>query len=187
MSGCPSTVRGGLKLLSFGSAHSWNLTGSSGHPPALGGGVPCAKVRSAAPARTTIAAAQAGMSDGFIGDLRQSVRMKTNWRPSYAGIRRSGSGRVHSDSSQYGTEHDALGGLLDRCATLLRADRDRSSRTPHRFEKVLVTGQAPSRALHTARRDGHDGRGLPRAAKGYRTLSRRLAPLSVFHADPIQH
>jgi hypothetical protein len=39
MSGRPSSVRGGLKVFVFGSAQAWNVTGSSGHPPAVAGAV----------------------------------------------------------------------------------------------------------------------------------------------------
>src|SRR6476659_1989622 len=170
MSGCPSTVRGGLKLLSFGRAHSWNLTGASGHPPALGGGAPCAKVRSAAAARTIIAAAQAGMSDGFTGDLRQGVRMKTNsgdHTPESATRLRPSTLRFF----EYGTEHDAMGGFLDRRTAVFPADRDRQVAAVPRVREAILRSKATPRALHTARRDGDNGRGLPGVAEGDGTLS----------------
>src|SRR6185369_12373904 len=85
MSGRPSGVRGGLKVLVFGSAHSWNFTGSSGHPAAVRGGACCADVGSADAASTRIAAAQETISDGFIGDLLGRLKAGPPYdRESYA-------------------------------------------------------------------------------------------------------
>ena len=50
----------------------------------------------------------------------------------------------------------------------------------------LAGRQAAEHPVHSARRDGDDGRGLSRAQEGARALSGRHAALSLLHADPVE-